>query len=101
MTATIIIQQQTNVLSIPARAVTLSGRESTVKLIGKTGAVETRTVQVGLSNGVNVEIMSGLDEGDKLQLPVGGQARTATGGGGFGGLTGGGPAGGPGGFGGR
>ncbi len=62
---TIPIQSRTNVLILPSRAITRVGQNYTVqKIVGTT--VETVTVQTGLTDGTNTEIVSGLNEGDQV-----------------------------------
>jgi HlyD family secretion protein len=83
---TIPIQSRLNVLILPSRALTRSGQNYTVQKIVGT-SVETVDVQVGLTDGTNTEIISGLNEGDEvLQKTV----TSATSGPGFGGPGGGG-----------
>lgn len=87
MTATlrIVITQATGVVNVPVRAVTNSGGVRTVKVVKADATVEPRTVTVGISDGTNVEITSGLNEGETVQIPAAGASRSATGGGTFGG----------------
>ncbi len=62
---TIPVQSATNALVLPSRAITRSGQNYTVqKIVGTT--VETVTVQTGLTDGTNTQIVSGLNEGDQI-----------------------------------
>jgi len=69
--ASIIIQEKKEVLLIPERLVTFEGEKAFVTLPpkkkGETG--ERREIKVGLSDGLNVEVLSGLAEKDLLQEP--------------------------------
>ncbi|MBI4295347.1 MAG: HlyD family efflux transporter periplasmic adaptor subunit [Chloroflexi bacterium] len=70
--ATIVVEQRSNVLLLPARAVRSSGGKRVVQVVTPSGTVE-REVTTGLSDGRNIEVVSGLDEGDKVMV-----AATAT-----------------------
>jgi multidrug efflux pump subunit AcrA (membrane-fusion protein) len=61
--------ERANVLVVPARAVAGDAESGTVARIVGGRPVETR-VKLGISDGVNVEIVSGVSEGDQL-LPYG------------------------------
>lgn len=62
-------------------------RQGTVRVIGRDGQIEQRTVEVGVTNRVQMQVVSGLKEGDEvivgLKLPPsaqgqnGGSARTS------------------------
>lgn len=66
--ADVIVQEKTDVLLVPERVVTLDGDKATVELPGPTPEAEpvTREIEVGLSDGLNMEVVSGLAEGDEL-----------------------------------
>ena len=94
-TASIIYDQRQNVLLVPNKALKTAGRERTVQVQGANGQPETKTVQVGLTDGAQTEILSGLSEGDTVIVAAGATTtttRTGTGGAGLpgGGFTGGG-----------
>ena len=64
-TANIILNTKDNVLLVPKSAVQTTGGQSTVRIM-KNGVIETVDVQVGESNSSEVEILSGLSEGDTI-----------------------------------
>ncbi len=68
--ANVIIRQVHDVLLIPERLVHFAGDdgEATVEVPGKGPDAEPRTVKVklGLSDGLNIQVLSGLKEGDKV-----------------------------------
>ncbi|KLU65852.1 macrolide export protein MacA [Desulfosporosinus acididurans] len=68
---TIIIAQKQNVLTIPSSAVHTKGSNETVSLL-KTGSTVpvTQTIQTGLDDGKNVEVVQGLQAGDKIVLGI-------------------------------
>ena len=64
--ATLIRKSVPNVLYVNNRAITFSNGVSTVKVRGADGNVTAKTVKTGFSDGTNVEITSGLAEGDTV-----------------------------------
>jgi RND family efflux transporter MFP subunit len=67
-TADIITDSRNNVLVIPSRAVTEDddGNQIVKVLIGE--EIEERTVEIGLDDGLDVEIISGLSEGETVDI---------------------------------
>ncbi len=76
-TVSIISQQKTNILYIPSRAITRQGAIQTVKVINGT-AVETRTVTIGMTDGTNTEILTGLTEGEQVTYTTTTSSSTTT-----------------------
>jgi HlyD family secretion protein len=69
--ASVIIQKKANVLSIPERVVTFSNDSAFVKVALGTQKDEKRYIKTGLSDAINIEIVSGLKEGDEVfEKPV-------------------------------
>jgi HlyD family secretion protein len=69
--ADVIIQKKTNILYIPERVVTFRNDSSFVKLALADNKPEERAIKTGLSDAINIEVVSGLKEGDKvLEKPV-------------------------------
>jgi HlyD family secretion protein len=64
---TIVIQQKSNVLVVPNRAITTQQGKTTVQLVNGT-TVTTQAVTTGLSDTTNTEIVSGLTEGQTVQV---------------------------------
>jgi RND family efflux transporter MFP subunit len=97
---TITTERKENALAVPSRAVKRQGPQTTVDVIGANGAVENRPVRTGLTgNGGQIEIVSGLNEGDRVAVPApqGGSGNARTGGDQFFAPAGARPASGPGG----
>ena len=67
--ADIIIAKQDSALMIPERLVTFAGDSATVTVLLPDGRTETRTIKTGLSDALNVEVVSGLRDGDKVVEP--------------------------------
>ncbi|MFI3212715.1 MAG: HlyD family efflux transporter periplasmic adaptor subunit [Eubacteriales bacterium] len=61
---TFIQEQESNVLVVSSRCITNEDGKQYVKMIGDTGEVIMKEVETGFSDGFDVEIISGLEEGD-------------------------------------
>lgn len=59
-----------------------AGRKAEVTVVTASGALENRTVEVGIRNRVNAEIKSGLNEGDTVVVATGSDTPATTGRGG-------------------
>lgn len=62
----VVTAQATGVLAVPARAVSGSGGNYAVRVLGADGTVTTQAVQVGLATNSLVEITAGLTEGQVI-----------------------------------
>ncbi len=67
--ADVIIDRREDVLLIPERLINLSGDTAKVTLLLDNGDQEERIIETGLSDAINVEIIEGLAEGDKVVEP--------------------------------
>ena len=61
----IVLEKRSNVLLLPVEAVSDEGKEKVI-FLAKDDVAEERTVTVGLTNGMNVEITSGVKEGEMV-----------------------------------
>jgi HlyD family secretion protein len=69
--ANVIIQRKDSVLVIPERLVTMRNDSSFVRLALAQGKEEEHLVKTGLSDAINIEILSGLKVGDEVfEKPV-------------------------------
>ena len=64
--AEVIIQKREQVLVIPERVVTFEGDSAWVTVLLPDGRTERRTIRTGLSDAINVEVVSGLEEGEQV-----------------------------------
>ncbi|UCE66902.1 MAG: efflux RND transporter periplasmic adaptor subunit [Candidatus Zixiibacteriota bacterium] len=64
--ADIIISKKDSILVIPERLVEFKGDTAFVEIADSAGAVESRKIEVGLSDGLNIEIIDGLALGDNV-----------------------------------
>jgi len=60
--AIIIIQKKEKVLAIPERVVTFRNDSSFVQLPGEKGVAKEQPIKTGLSDAINIEVISGLEE---------------------------------------
>mgnify|MGYP001355489478 FL=1 len=65
--AHIIIEKRENVLMIPERVVTFSGDTAWVTVDLGAGQTERRIIETGLSDAINIEVVSGLREGERVR----------------------------------
>jgi HlyD family secretion protein len=75
--AAIVSDSRQDVVMAPNRAIRTQGQARTVQVLDANGRMETRQVQVGLSNDQFTEIISGLQPGDKVVIPTTGTSTTA------------------------
>ncbi|MFQ6045633.1 MAG: efflux RND transporter periplasmic adaptor subunit [Gemmatimonadales bacterium] len=67
--ADIIIDRREDILVIPERVVRFSGDTARVTVLLDDGTEEERIIQTGLSDAINIEVLSGLGEGDRVVEP--------------------------------
>ena len=67
--ADVIIERRDSVLVIPERVIEVVGDTSRVKVLGEGGVTDTRVIETGLSDAVSIEVLEGLEEGEKLIEP--------------------------------
>ncbi|UCF21455.1 MAG: efflux RND transporter periplasmic adaptor subunit [Gemmatimonadota bacterium] len=67
--ADVIIDRRADVLLIPERLINLSGDTAKVTLLLDNGDQEERIIKTGLSDAINVEVIEGLAEGEKVVEP--------------------------------
>ena len=68
-TAEVIIERRDDVLSIPNRYIR-GTLEDPMVLVLVDGQQEQREITLGLSDGINTEVLSGLEEGEEVVLPA-------------------------------
>jgi len=64
--AYIVIEKREDVLVIPERVVTFSGDTAWVTVQLGSGQTERRVIETGLSDAINIEVVSGLREGERV-----------------------------------
>ena len=65
---TFITKEQEDVLYVSNRAILRKGNKSYVKIKDEEGNITTKEVTTGFSDGINVEIIEGLSEGDVVLI---------------------------------
>ncbi|NWF77483.1 MAG: efflux RND transporter periplasmic adaptor subunit [Chloroflexi bacterium] len=68
-TAEVVIERRTDVLVIPNKAIQGTWENPIVKVLVD-GQIEEREITLGLTDGTNTEVLSGLEEGEKVVLPA-------------------------------
>lgn len=69
--ARILIGERDNVLTMPSAAIRYNSMgETYVDLRRKDDSIEQRTVELGMNDGIQVEVLSGLVEGDTVMVPL-------------------------------
>ena len=71
----IIVADRRDVVTVPAEAVSRKGGQQFVTLVKPDGTTEEVPVTVGITDGDRMEIVSGLDAGQLVQLRKGGGSR--------------------------
>ncbi|MFQ5498720.1 MAG: efflux RND transporter periplasmic adaptor subunit [Candidatus Zixiibacteriota bacterium] len=64
--ANVIITKKEDILLAPERLVKFDDSVATVEVQDSLGVITSRTIETGLSDGINIEIVSGLEEGELL-----------------------------------
>ncbi len=64
--AELVINKAENILFIPERLVEFNEEKTYVEVMDENGEIIKREVEIGLSDGINVEIKEGLDEGEEV-----------------------------------
>jgi HlyD family secretion protein len=64
--ADIIINKRDSILVIPERLVSFAGDTSRVEIRDSLGSIAFKDIEVGLSDGLNIEVVEGLTLGDKV-----------------------------------
>ena len=62
----LVLAQRPSTLSVPLEAVTQSGNNATVLMVTTQNTVEERKIVLGLQGKSRVEVVSGLNEGDRV-----------------------------------
>ncbi|MER7579817.1 biotin/lipoyl-binding protein [Kitasatospora sp. NPDC097691] len=69
-TVQVITGEADNALSLPTSALSGTGTSRTATVVHENGATERVTVGVGVEGDSTVQVVSGLKEGDKVELPT-------------------------------
>ena len=70
VTVNIITEEVTDVLLVPSAAITMKGGQNYVKVVLADGTTEERTIETGVSDWQNTEVISGLSEGEKVEVTL-------------------------------
>jgi HlyD family secretion protein len=67
----IVVERKDNVLLVPSRAIRRNVPDRVVDVAIGEGGTEERPVEIGSSDAMRTEILSGLEEGEKIVVPSG------------------------------
>lgn len=66
-TANILVQKKDNILLLPERVIERRNAQAFVRVLKEPGGItETRQIETGLSDGIMTEVVTGLDEGQRV-----------------------------------
>jgi HlyD family secretion protein len=65
-TAELTLDERKHVLLVEERALRFEGNKTSCSVLTTTGQVESRDLEVGVSDGLNIEVLSGVSEGDRV-----------------------------------
>jgi RND family efflux transporter MFP subunit len=64
--ATLTLERKNDALTVPLQAVDRNGEQSTILLVDPSNRVQQRTIQLGMESATDAEVVSGLNEGDRI-----------------------------------
>lgn len=64
--ADIIIKRKEEIILVPERLLTIEDSVTTVEVMDSLGSIDTVTITTGLSDGINIEVVTGVDSGQQL-----------------------------------
>lgn len=67
--ADIVLQRKDSVMAIPESLITFSNDSAYVEVETKPQVFEKRLIKTGLSDGINIEVLSGITNTDKIKMP--------------------------------
>jgi macrolide-specific efflux system membrane fusion protein len=77
VTVSIVTAQKTNILLVPNKAITSQGGRYYVQVVSGDTTTQ-KMIQVGITDGQNTEVASGLSEGDVVSTATNIAAQTST-----------------------
>ena len=64
--ATLMLERKADALTVPLQAVDRNGGQSTIMLVDASDRVQQRTIELGLQTASDAEVLTGLNEGDRV-----------------------------------
>jgi RND family efflux transporter MFP subunit len=64
--ATITLEKKSNAVVVPLQALSQNGNQSAVDVVGPSGKIEIRQVVIGIQTATDMEIVSGVQEGEMV-----------------------------------
>jgi RND family efflux transporter MFP subunit len=69
VTVTVVVDEVTDVLTVPNTAITSRGRQTYVRVALPDDVTEERQIETGISNWQYTEVISGVSEGEQIHVP--------------------------------
>jgi len=70
VTVNIVTEEVTDVLLVPSAAITMKSGKNYVKVVLPDGTIEERAIETGVSDWQNTEVISGLSEGEEVEVTL-------------------------------
>lgn len=70
VTVNIVTEEVTDVLLVPSAAITMKSGKNYVKVVLPDGTFEERAIETGVSDWQNTEVISGLSEGEEVEVTL-------------------------------
>ena len=78
VTVSILLDERTDVLLVPNKAITSQGGQTYVQIVSPSGVTEQRAIQTGISDWQYTEVTGGLNEGEQVLVPQGTSTTSTT-----------------------
>jgi HlyD family secretion protein len=75
--ADIILERKDNVLSVPESVLQFSGDTTFVEVETGANTYRKQVLKTGISDGINIEVLNGVNDKDKIKVPAGSVADKA------------------------
>jgi hypothetical protein len=62
----VIIKKKEDILLVPERLIRIEDSVASVEVMDSLGVIDTVIIETGLSDGINIEAVSGLTGGEKI-----------------------------------
>ena len=66
--AVLSLREKKDVLTVPIEAVSRDGNEGTALLVNSRNTIEERHLKLGVESGTRIEVISGLNESDRIVI---------------------------------
>ena len=64
--AELVLNEKKDIMHVPEACLTFRNDSTFVDIVNKFGKIETKQIETGISDGINIEILKGISENDKI-----------------------------------